>query len=150
MPRGRCEACSRRRTAISETEPRPRGKQRYIPERDNLRQQTLEWRKLAKAFRAKYPLCESCKTVGVYEPAHSVDHILGWWMFPDLRFDEGNLQSLCRKCHQGEKRQREGIGEFIDYRRRVVIRLSEEEFAEAKERGRRLREMRRQAIAPAR
>ena len=47
---------------------------------------------------------------------------------------------------RGKSGSGEGIGEFIDYRRRVVIRLSDDEFAAAKARGRKLREQRRMAM----
>lgn len=55
---------------------------------------TYRWRKMSKEFLKAHPVCEVCG-----EPATDVDHITPHNGDSSLFFDQGNLQSLCRSCH---------------------------------------------------
>lgn len=55
------------------------------------------WRKSARAFLAKNPLCRECEQHGKIEPATLVDHIVPRRLGGQDR--EPNLQPLCRWCH---------------------------------------------------
>ena len=72
------------------------------------------WRdKLRPAQLLREPFCRECAKRGIRTPATVVDHIIpfrgDWQLFTDA----GNLQSLCKTCHdcktareQGEERRR--------------------------------------------
>lgn len=53
------------------------------------------WRKVRKAHLKRDPRCNMCKRTKKLE-AH---HIKPWHLFPDLRFIDWNLITLCRACH---------------------------------------------------
>ena len=57
------------------------------------------WRKASKAFLQAHPLCVRCMEEGKYMRATVVDHIKPHRGDPKLFWDEGNWQSLCKKCH---------------------------------------------------
>lgn len=67
---------------------------------------TRRWRRFRANWLAEHPLCAGwprgyrCGRV-----ADELDHIIGLGAFPehqreDARFDERNVQSLCRDCHR--------------------------------------------------
>lgn|SRR5262245_47691933 len=61
------------------------------------------WRKRAKAQLRAYPFCKMCLDRGVVTPAAIADHIAphaGDWH----AFWLGDLQSLCKSCHDQGKR----------------------------------------------
>jgi hypothetical protein len=65
--------------------------------------QLERWRKTAKAQLRKQPLCEFCLARGVVTIACIADHIEphhGDWN----SFWLGRLQSLCKDCHDSNKR----------------------------------------------
>lgn len=53
------------------------------------------WRNLRDAQLAKMPLCTQCGRLA--ELAH---HVTEHYGNPELFFDENNLESLCRTCHE--------------------------------------------------
>ena len=57
------------------------------------------WRKASKRFLQTHPLCVRCMAEGKYMRATVVDHIKSHRGDPTLFWDEGNWQSLCKKCH---------------------------------------------------
>lgn len=60
-----------------------------------------DWEKLAKAYRAQHPVCESCNE----EPSYDVDHKIPFRSLDDpLRLAWENLQALCRRCHNRKTR----------------------------------------------
>lgn len=54
------------------------------------------WKKHSAWYRMKHPLCVKCG-----QAAHAVDHLV-----PIARggaeWDEGNMQSLCERCHNAK------------------------------------------------
>jgi 5-methylcytosine-specific restriction protein A len=67
------------------------------------------WKKLRAHQLAEQPLCESCLRRNIATPAEVADHVV------PHRGDEGafwnsELQSLCKRCHNGIKQQKETIG----------------------------------------
>ena len=64
------------------------------------------WKKLSKSYRERNPLCVRCAAGNGPIPeartvaAQCVDHIKPAWKFPDLFYDESNIQSLCFACHE--------------------------------------------------
>ena len=131
---GRCEECLRRRELATRLLPRQK-KRPYVRGRDGLREDTEAWRRLRRAFMARpeNQFCAACAGVGQTTPARVADHIYPWGAFPDKRYDEGNLQPLCVSDH-AVKTARERYGEYIDYRRRRIIKLSDREFRAARAR----------------
>lgn len=46
-------------------------------------------------------LCRECKRYGKTTAATTVHHVKRAGDYPELRFDNKNLISLCSKCHDG-------------------------------------------------
>ena len=72
------------------------------------------WIKLRKDFIKRNPLCVRHRLANKSVSGKHVDHIISVRQRPDLKYDEGNLQTLCHSCHSiktGYERQ----GVFIDY-----------------------------------
>ena len=57
------------------------------------------WDRLRLAQLNKAPLCEKCQKTSHVIPATVVDHIKPHRGDTALFFDAGNLQSLCKPCH---------------------------------------------------
>ena len=60
---------------------------------------SARWTRLRASYIVLNPICERCFGLGIIEPVFVVDHI------KEIRdggdpWDMGNLQSLCRNCHQ--------------------------------------------------
>lgn len=73
-----------------------------------------DWRKLRLVHLRANPLCVFCLRKGITKAANVVDHIIPHKMDNALRLDPGNLQSLCKPCHDGEKQQSERNGYSFD------------------------------------
>jgi len=67
------------------------------------------WRRARSSFLWSNPLCVSCEERGAVVSASVVDHIVPR-SSGGADFDRGNLQALCRDCHQ-QKRARERHGQ---------------------------------------
>jgi len=67
----------------------------------------VAWKK-ARALQLQLePLCRKCRTIGKLTAASVVDHIIPREAGgPD--YDQENLQSLCKPCHDGKTRSRGG------------------------------------------
>ena len=63
-----------------------------------------KWRKLSRNFLTTHPYCEYCG-----ERSEVVDHIIPHRNDYELFYDEGNLQALCKQCH--DKKTREELNE---------------------------------------
>jgi 5-methylcytosine-specific restriction enzyme A len=71
---------------------------------------TKRWYRLRHWQLSREPLCADCAKRGKTAPARIVDHIRAHRGNEDLFFDERNLQSLCKPCHDGAKQQLEKSG----------------------------------------
>jgi len=71
----------------------------YVRESGSKRGYNYKWQKLRKQFLKRHPLCEACKQNGKYVTATVVDHIIPHRGNENLMWDEGNWQSLCKRCH---------------------------------------------------
>lgn len=69
-----------------------------------------KWRKLRLAFLLRHPLCAFCNTKGRTTQATVVDHIIPHKGDHRLFWDVSNWQSLCKKCHDSDKKIIEGRG----------------------------------------
>jgi 5-methylcytosine-specific restriction protein A len=49
-------------------------------------------------YRARYPLCKHCLDKGLYVASEVVDHIIPMAQ-GGAKYDEENLQALCKSCH---------------------------------------------------
>lgn len=61
------------------------------------------WQRLRAFQLREHPLCAICASRGHVVPATIVDHVekhAGDW----TKFVTGKLQSLCKPCHDGEKK----------------------------------------------
>lgn len=96
----------------------------YRKSADRKRYELKPWRrwynlkrwKLRRAIQMKVePLCRLCKARGMSRPAHAADHVIPHRGNPDL-FWKGELQSLCKTCHDSAKQreEREGFSRDID------------------------------------
>ncbi|SMQ65922.1 HNH endonuclease [Devosia lucknowensis] len=65
------------------------------------------WLSLRDRHLDERPLCEYCLRREVVEPATIVDHIKPHKGDEELFYDAGNLQSLCKRCHDSDKRLEE-------------------------------------------
>jgi len=70
-----------------------------------------KWRKRREQQLHEHPLCRLCMTIrGQITPATVADHITPHRGDPVLF--EGELQSLCKECHDSWKREMETSGTF--------------------------------------
>ena len=67
------------------------------------------WKKLRRAQIAKEPLCRRCEAKGKIVPATIADHVVPH-RGDVAQFWSGALQSLCKRCHDGEKQSEEKLG----------------------------------------
>jgi 5-methylcytosine-specific restriction protein A len=63
---------------------------------------TVRWQRLRKQVLLKQPLCAECQRQGKITRATIVDHIKPHKGNLDLFWDEDNLQSLCKSCHDSK------------------------------------------------
>lgn len=66
---------------------------------------TAAWRSLRKLQLEEYPVC---KSPGCAHPASVVDHVIPHRGRNDLFFDQANLQSLCKRCHDRKTARSDG------------------------------------------
>jgi 5-methylcytosine-specific restriction endonuclease McrA len=74
---------------------------------------TARWQRLRKFQLQEHPLCKFCLERGRVTSANVVDHVVphrGDWTL----FCAGELQSLCKECHDATKRQIELHGYRLD------------------------------------
>lgn len=57
------------------------------------------WRKAAKAFLERHPLCRACEQLGRTAAATVVDHVRPHRGDRSLFWNVGNWQPLCKRCH---------------------------------------------------
>ncbi len=57
------------------------------------------WKKAAKGFLAKHPLCADCAGLGLVVPASEVDHIDPHKGDRAKFWSRANWQPLCKPCH---------------------------------------------------
>lgn len=57
------------------------------------------WKRAARRFLDRNPLCADCGELGVDEAATDVDHIEPHRGDPKLFWDRKNWQPLCHRCH---------------------------------------------------
>lgn len=64
-----------------------------------------EWERISLMKRRECPVCEVCNDA----PADDVDHIIPFDGLNDPKRTEWqNLQSICRRCHNGKTHRRGG------------------------------------------
>lgn len=71
---------------------------------------TKRWYRLRWHQLNDHPLCAMCQAVGRVTEATVADHITPHRGDEALFYDEENLQSLCKSCHDGAKQQLEKSG----------------------------------------
>ena len=71
----------------------------------NARGYTSEWRRAAKRYLARNPLCVRHMDIGETVVARHVDHIRPAREHPQLFWDEDNWQALCPPCHGSKTRE---------------------------------------------
>ena len=74
---------------------------------------TKRWQSLRIRVLRESPLCVYCNEIGVIQKAEVVDHIVPVREKRDLAFERSNLQSLCKRCHDGPKQIEEKTGKRI-------------------------------------
>ncbi len=68
------------------------------------------WYRLRHHQLREHPLCALCAKLAQVTAATVVDHVVPHRGDVDLFFDPDNLQSLCKRCHDGAKQQLEKSG----------------------------------------
>jgi 5-methylcytosine-specific restriction protein A len=63
---------------------------------------TARWQRLRRRLLSEHPLCTLCKLQGRITPATVADHIKPHKGNLELFWDEGNLQALCKSCHDSK------------------------------------------------
>ena len=72
---------------------------------------TARWREMRKRLLQRKPYCLYCKKrEGRIVKATVADHIIPHKGNPALFWDEDNLQSLCKRCHDSDKAREEAGG----------------------------------------
>lgn len=67
------------------------------------------WTKRSRQQLREHPLCAKCLQKGWVAPAEVADHVVPHKDSYEL-FWFGDLQSLCRNCHESTKKEEEGRG----------------------------------------
>lgn len=91
-----------------------------------------QWQKFRRVWLSRHPLCGDreggssnehslCVSSGRVVAATVVDHIVPHRDDDDLKFDAGNLQSLCKECHDRKTAREDGGFVSTDARRFVVV-----------------------------
>lgn len=70
---------------------------------------TRRWKLRRKQQLESKPLCAFCMDMGKIIPASVADHVIAHKGDEDLFF-EGELQSLCKHCHDRHKQRQEKAG----------------------------------------
>lgn len=68
------------------------------------------WYQLRHRQLLEHPLCALCSRLARVTKATIVDHVRPHRGDPERFYDAGNLQSLCKRCHDGAKQQLEKSG----------------------------------------
>ncbi len=68
---------------------------------------TARWQRLRAAQLREHPLCRMHLALGQTVEARVVDHVTAHRGDEKLFFDGGNLQSLCKPCHDAHKQAQE-------------------------------------------
>lgn len=66
------------------------------------------WRRASKAFLRAHPLCVRCEAEGRLTGATVVDHVVPHKGDPDLFWNQGNWQSLCKRHHDRKTATEDG------------------------------------------
>ncbi|WP_087652376.1 HNH endonuclease signature motif containing protein [Acetobacter pasteurianus] len=57
-----------------------------------------QWANFSKNYRKSHPFCVECLKLGIHNTSHlQVDHIIPLEKRPDLKYEDTNLQVLCRR-----------------------------------------------------
>jgi 5-methylcytosine-specific restriction endonuclease McrA len=73
------------------------------------RYSSQRWRKMRRRFLDQHPLCKFCKQKGLIRAATVVDHVIPH-KGDAVKFWSGELQALCKPCHDGDKQHMEKTG----------------------------------------
>lgn len=74
---------------------------------------TSRWTK-RRAYQLRHePLCRKCQALGILTPASVADHVIPHRGSVSL-FWSGELQSLCKQCHDSAKQLQETRGYSMD------------------------------------
>lgn len=71
------------------------------------------WHRLRRRQLNNAPMCSMCAQLGRVKAAEVVDHITPHKGDEALFFDEANLQSLCKPCHDRHKQRQERSGILV-------------------------------------
>jgi 5-methylcytosine-specific restriction endonuclease McrA len=71
---------------------------------------TARWRGLRSSQLNRRPLCQPCEKAGRLEAASVVNHRIPHRGDERLFFDAGNLESMCKVCHDGPTQRAEIAG----------------------------------------
>lgn len=71
----------------------------------NSRGYDYSWQQLRDKYWRLHPLCEHCERDGRTTLATDIDHIVPIRVDPSMRLVWGNLQALCRACHDRKTRE---------------------------------------------
>lgn len=66
---------------------------------------TSRWQRLRALQLKKYPCCALCEKEGYVKGADTVDHVIPHKGDEELFWDDNNLQSLCKQCHDMVKQR---------------------------------------------
>ena len=66
------------------------------------------WAALRREVLMEQPFCAVCLAEGRYTPAQVVDHITPHRGDARMFFDKGNLQPLCKRCHDIKTAKEDG------------------------------------------
>jgi len=68
----------------------------------------VQWRKFRAMIKRERVLCERCRAEGRYVEGAEVHHKVDPRERPDLAFDPGNVELLCKACHSRETASQRG------------------------------------------
>ncbi|WP_395589405.1 HNH endonuclease [Pseudomonas sp. TR47] len=74
---------------------------------------TKRWYRLRWHQLQAEPLCRRCSSQGRTVEAKIADHVIAHRGDEALFFDGGNLQSLCKQCHDSAKQRQEKTGVVV-------------------------------------
>ena len=77
---------------------------------------THAYKRMRRRYLAASPLCAKCAEAGFTVAATELDHIVPASVAPDRFWDPGNLQGLCRACHEEKTREENTNRDAFDER----------------------------------
>ena len=77
---------------------------------------TSRYQRFRKRILHIEPLCRPCRSNGLTVGAEEIDHIVPVYRAPDRFWDTGNVQPICRSCHESKTAEENRTSESPEHK----------------------------------